>query len=254
MNLKTKKALASGALAISLGALALGVAGISPAIAEGESGAPADPIVLNGEAPGTPGTSSSTSTSTSTETLDWCGWYLSGVDGELSLEPDTVTKYAGEAIELSAEDAGLSVFVGGTSTHSEATDNCSWYGVDNKQEISVTVTASGYEFDGEVDGGSGDESMDFILDSGNPLNIDVTADTTCTSGGFGIDDQASIYSPDTLISKPVTSNSQSAVTTVDKCDWSVDYVTSIPGGLIPLYGGVIYDFVGPTLTTTLSIE
>jgi hypothetical protein len=253
MNVKTKKALASGALAISLGALALGVSGISPALAEVENGAPPNPVVLND---GTPGEESSTTITASTETLAWCGWYLSGVDGSINLAPETETKYDGTAINLSAEDSGLSVFVGGTSTHSPEADNCSWYGDLNKQEVSITVLASSFAFDAEVNGGagSGDTSMDFTLDSGNPLNIDVTPSENCTTNLFVIDDEASIYSPSTLDSKPVSSNAQAAVQTVDKCDWSVDYVTSIPGGLIPLFGGVTYDFVGPSLTTTLEIE
>lgn len=255
MNVKIKKKLAGGALALSLGALALGVSGISPALAEVGSGAPEAPVVLNQgiDEAIIEGTSSETTISASTDTLPWCGWYLSGVTTSLALQPDVETDYDGTAIELSAEDTGLSVFVGGSSTHSILENNCSWYGDTNKQEVWVSVAVSSVEFDAEVGEGTGDISMDFDLDNTNPLNINVVP-TSCATEVFTVDESASIFSPGSLQSYPVKSNIESAVDTTDKCDWSVDYVTSIPGGLVPLIGGATYTFVGPLLTTTLEVQ
>ena len=240
MNIKTKKALASGALAISLGALALGVAGVSPALATSQATDPSG--------------GGDTQLSASTETGPWCGWYLTDVSAELELVPVNVeeTTYVGTAIDLTVTDPlGLSAFVGGSESHSDDTSNCSWYGDTNKQAVEVSVTADSANFMATPFLGDPDTSMDFSLDSDNRLTITVAADTDFCNGFF-VTDLTYIYG-ESLTATPIESAVFTEVGTTDRCDWEVTYSTSIPAGLVPTYGGDTYVYTGPTLTTTLEI-
>lgn len=263
MNLRIKKAAAIGALTISMGTLALGVAGMNPALANEEQ--PAGAVVVDGNASG------ATSLSASTTTTRWCGWYLSGVDTELQLTAASNT-YDGSRIVLSAEDSGLEVFVNGLqafgdgsfSDYSSDEANCSWYGSSNIQEAHVRVTANNATFTGTADRGGSpdptDTSMNFVLsDTDEALSLDVTeADVSCTSFGFDLTAATDIHSG-SLTSTTVMSASDQAVGddpvvgTNDRCVWSVGYATAIPAGKVPTYGGVLYVYTGPTLTTTLEI-
>lgn len=260
MKIRIKRALATGALAISLGALALGVAGINPALAE-TSGAPPTPEIIDDI--------SSTTLGSSTQTLSWCGWYLSGVSESIQLvpvdDPDTVgliesdgpdaNKYDGTEILIGASDSDISLFVNGNSSYLDDADNCSWYGDPNKQEVWVSVEASGVSFDAVSDNAGPDSSMNFDLENSNPLNLNVVPDQFCVpTYGFSIDAEASIYDVDSLESFPVKSNSQASVGTTDMCSWTVNYVTSIPSGLVPVYGDALYTYTGPLLTTTMEVQ
>lgn len=242
MKTRTKKFLASGALAVSLGALALGVSGVGPALAT-TSGPDPDPAG-----------GFSTTLGASTETGEWCGWYLRGVDSDLTLMPVIPTQdtYTGVEIELEVEDTELSAFVNGTSVYSNSSDNCSWYGNANKQAVSVTVTAADNEFTATTTEGS-DTSMDFFLTDLNPLTLTVTEGAECATNGFFIDSLDEIAGAD-LTSEPVTSAVSSAVQTTDTCGWDVTYGVSIPEDLVPTYGGAAYVYTGPTLTTTLEVD
>jgi hypothetical protein len=244
MNIRIKKTLASGALAISLGALTLGVAGVSPSLAAPGTD---DDVSRNPQVLG----SSETTLDTSITSVTWCGWYLTGVSGALTLAPsDGVTElYDGTEIPLTVSNDGLSVYVGGDATYSDSPENCSWYGDSNKQAVEVTVTASTDAFTASSSVGS-DTAMDFYLDSENPLNIGITEDTECA--GFTTTSADQIQGAD-LVSNPVTSAVFTLVGTNDICDWSATYTTSIPAGMVPTYGGSLYSYTGPTLTTTLEI-
>ena len=243
MNIRIKKALASGALAISLGALAFGVAGVSPALATDTPAPPADPQVLGDGA---------TDLDTSITSVAWCGWYLSGVAADLTLVPvdGVTTTYNGLEIPLTAENSGLTAFVGGDNEHVDDVDNCSWYGDSNTQAVEVTITASSVLFSAESSLGS-DAEMNFSLEESNKLNITVDqVEESCV--GFTTTSEDPIWGEDTT-SNPVTSAVYTDVGTNDICDWSVTYTTSIPGDMVPTYGGSIYSYTGPTLTTTLEI-
>ena len=240
MHIKTKKALASGALAISLGALSFGVAGIGPSFAV----APTPP-----EDPQGGGT---TSTTTSVSSVDWCGWYISGVEESLVLANETgITTYSGDEIPLTAENSGFSAHVGGASTHDDDPENCSWYGDGNKQAVEVTLTANRDSFEATLPEGLIDTEMDFSLTGDNPLNITVAEDTACE--GFTAPDSSDVIQGTDLVSTPVTSNVYNLVGTNDVCDWTITYTTNIPAGMVPTYGGTLYSYVGPTITTTLEI-
>ena len=242
MNIKTKKALAGGALVISLGALALGVAGVSPALATSQAPDPSG----GGE----------TQLSASTETGAWCGWYLTDVSSELVLEPVNAleTTYVGTAIDLTATDPlGSSAFVGGTDFHDEDTTNCSWYGAPNQQAVEVSIEADSANFEAmaEFYNDETDTSMDFSLTSENRLTITVDEDVAYCNGFF-VTPETSIYGG-ALTSTPIESAVYTDVGTTDRCDWDVTYTTSIPAGLVPTYGGTTYSYTGPTLTTTREI-
>jgi hypothetical protein len=243
MNLKTKKALASGTLALSLGALALGIAAVNPALANEEQ-------QFDSTGSGT------TSFVAETMTQAWCGWYLQGIDSSLTMTA-TSERYDGSEIGLSADDTGLEVFVGSSSTYSDQADNCSWYGSSNQQAAWVTVNANHAGFTGTADRevpDPTDDSMNFMLDSVvNPLTLTITAGETCASDNFIVDQLDSISDGD-LFSNPVKSAIETDVLTTDRCGWDVVYGTKIPTGKVPKFGGVVYDFTGPTLTTTLEIQ
>lgn len=243
MNIKFKKALAAGSLTLALGGLALSFTGVGAAIAA--TTAPSGSDV---------GTATS-STTASTTTLPWCGWYLTGIDSALTLSGATV--YDGTEVSLTAADTSLEAFVNGSSTYSAADDNCSWYGNTNKQAAWVSVTADTAAFDASTtaDTAGTDNSMDFALDTDNKLNITAVEDPSanCTTNGFSITADASVFGT-TLSSNPVKSALSTDVTTHDKCTWSMNYATKIPGGKVPTYGDATYTFTGPTLTTTLDIQ
>ena len=253
MNIKTKKALAGGALVISLGALALGVSGVGPALATSEG-----PLPSGG---------GDTDLTASTLTGAWCGWYLTDVSSELVLEPVNAleTTYVGTAIDLTATDLlGSSAFVGGTDVHDDDTTNCSWYGAPNQQAVEVSIEADSANFEAmaEFYNDETDTSMDFSLNSDNPLTITVDEDLATDEvtglrlycNGFDVTEVTTIYGTLLdLISNPISSAVYTDVGTTDRCDWDVTYSTSIPAGLVPTYGGTTYSYTGPTLTTTLEI-
>jgi hypothetical protein len=175
---------------------------------------------------------------------------MSGVASALVLDNEEgITEYDGDAIPLSAQNTGLSAHVGGSSLYDELPDNCSWYGPDNKQAVAVTLSTTTNSFTATNLMGT-DAEMDFNLDSDNKLNISVEKDTACT--GFTTTDLDAIFGEDNE-SEPVSSALSASVGTNDVCDWSITYETSIPAGMVPTYGGTLYSYTGPTITTTLEI-
>lgn len=244
METKFKKALAGVTLTLAIGSLALGIAGVGPAIAATTQ-------------PGAEDVGSTTSsTSASTTTLPWCGWYLSGIDASLALDASKA-EYDGTEIDLTATDTAIEAFVNGSEVYSDTTDNCSWYGSANQQAAWVSVSANTAEFTATTtaDADGTDSSMDFNLDADNKLNITVAQnpDGSCEADGFSITPDASVFGG-TLSSNPIKSALAADVTTTDKCAWSMSYATKIPGGKVPTYGEATYEFTGPTLTTTLDIQ
>jgi hypothetical protein len=244
MNLLLKKSLAGVTLSLAMAGLLAGTMAVGPALANQQQEEPEN---------GFEGISASTSAST--YTLPWCGWYLTGVSDSLTLNGSS-TSYDGTEIELSGEDTELLAFVNGSESYSEATDNCSWYGAENRKAAQVTVTANGSAFDGAPEGGDeNDTSMDFALEAENKLNIAVNEDPdgACTADGFQVNPDASMYN-DVLSSTPIQSANSTDVTTTNRCAWSMEYSTKIPAGMSPKYGALNYFFTGPTLTTTLDIQ
>lgn len=244
MNSKFKKALAGATLSLAIGAMAIGIAGVGPALA-----------ATTQPGSGDVGLTEST-TSASTTTLPWCGWYLTGIDATLALDASNST-YDGTEIDLTASDDGIEAFVNGSGTYSSATDNCSWYGSANQQAAWVSVVANSAAFTATTpaDTDGTDSSMNFNLDSANKLNITVTEnpDGSCVADGFTLVPDASVFDG-TLSSNPIKSAASVDVTTTDRCAWSMNYATKIPGGKVPTYGEATYTFTGPTLTTTLDIQ
>jgi hypothetical protein len=250
MNLMLKKSLAGVTLSLAMAGLLAGTMAVGPALANQQQDEP------EGGFPGTDAT-----TSASTYTLPWCGWYLTGVSDSLTLNSSS-SSYDGTEIALSGEDTELFAFVNGSESYSDATENCSWYGAENRKAAQVTVTANGSAFDGSADGAleNGgrdleDTSMDFTLDADNKLNIAVNEDPdgACTADGFQVNPDASMYEG-VLSSTPIQSAIATEVTTTNRCAWSMEYSTKIPAGMSPKYGALTYDFTGPTLTTTLDIQ
>jgi hypothetical protein len=243
MNLLLKKSLAGVTLSLAMAGLLAGTMAVGPALANNQQDEPDEGFA-----------GISATTSASTVTLPWCGWYLTGVSDSLNLV-GAQEKYDGTELELSGQDDELVAFVNGSETYSDSADNCTWYGAQNTKAARVTVSADGASFDARPDGGDeSDNSMDFVLDEANKLDIAViqNPDGACTADGFQVDADASVYESN-LSSTPIQSAAADSVTTTNRCGWSMQYNTTIPGGLSPWYGDLTYFFTGPTLTTTLDI-
>lgn len=259
MNLRLKKALAIAAMPLAGAGLIAGLMTAGPAYAGDMPGTVADPSSTPA-----PLASQAASVAASTKTVPWCGWTVSGLPTGLTLE-DTAAKaankassYKGAAIALSGATTGVSAFVSGSNASSDVEDNCSWYGNENKQGLSMTVTASRANFEAFAAGvTAADSGMGFNLvstdnvDTTNPLTITPTYGSC--SDAFVTSDNLSVYSSK-LISNPVTASNKTKVTTTSSCTWGLAYATKIPAGMKPLYGDKVYTFTGPTLTTTVNIN
>ena len=205
---------------------------------------------------------SSLDVTTEVPVAPWCGWYVSTDEAtELALEPDVgaPTSYTGAAIALTKTAAENTAYVGpssGLTAKGNSTD-CSWFTTGNKYGARYDVVASGNNFAASALLGSGatpDAEMDFqAIATTNPLKITNTGIESCSAEGFEPDPSAELYgSGGTLTTTPWTVLTADVVNN-NFCQWSAKYEIKIPSGMTPTYGGVTYQWTGPTLTHTLVI-
>ena len=195
-------------------------------------------------------------TSGSAETIEMCGWRISGVASTISLSnDDPALEYVGSEYELAGADEDILIYLSGDAVENT---RCSFYG--DYKGAQVKVSWSGSSFTSLPD-----NSLSWNL---SDKNLRITyADTACVaawqteesvtiSGGFteGNEvvpakilatavDSAAEYSPD-AVSSP----------TFPACGFSAAYATAIPGGKVPSDPGTSYTFTGPSLTSTLVLE
>lgn len=193
-------------------------------------------------------------TSSTVATNLWCTWYVNGVDGDINLTPaDEGSEYEGARYPLEGavndQEALAAGWVAGENPTiaTQSSYDCSWY--NSEQGLSVSVQSSGDSFVATAESGR-DAGMDFSLED-EPIEVTYTenpgdacsADWTLAEGMTieGSTDPVETarigYAPD--------------MSTTESCSWDTTYAVSIPGGKMPAYPGEDYQFVGPTLTTTV---
>jgi hypothetical protein len=195
-------------------------------------------------------------TEASADTIEMCGWRISGVASEITLaNTDPTLEYVGSEYALSGLDDDILIYLSGDVTEST---RCSFYGDYKGAQVKVSWTGSTFT-------SSPDTSLNWNT-SDKALTIAYT-DTGCsadwvTESSVSIDaafeagdevipakilassvDTALEYSPDSVSSA-----------TFPSCGFSADYSTAIPAGKVPTAPGTTYSFAGPTLTSTLVLE
>jgi len=187
--------------------------------------------------------------------LSECTWFVSGLAPQVSLAPraDGVS-YSGEPLVMRSERFTLSAQV--RASGGGIGEPCTWRSSSPSprggQGLMIAVSASGLEFGARAqvgDSATPDPAMSFPLTGGTrSLVIAVDQSASC-SPGFG--------SPGSLdISEQATGGSLLSIPAVhvrptSSCTVTLTYRTEIPGGLLPRYPGVRYEFLGPTLTYTV---
>jgi hypothetical protein len=195
-------------------------------------------------------------TAASADTIENCGWRISGVATSITLaNTDPTLEYVGSEYALSGEDDDILIYLSGGVTEST---RCSFYGDYKGAQVKVSWAGSSFT-------SSPDTSLNWNT-SDKALTIAYT-DTGCsadwiTESSVSIDaafeagdevipakilatsvDTAGEYSPDS-VSSP----------TFPSCGFSADYSTAIPSGKVPTAAGTTYSFAGPTLTSTLVLQ
>ena len=193
-------------------------------------------------------------------TIEDCEWYLNGVATDLSLTNDSGMEYVGDDYELSALDSGVNVYFSGTDVPDE---RCSFY--DDVRGAGVDVSWTGDTF-ANVD--ATDMSLDWnlgdALEEGPAISsLDVTyvagiCDAAFTSGGaVSISDPAaSPLTPASISDMDTGSFDPSSLdaSTFAKCTLDASYAVKLPGGRTPTNPGSSYTFIGPGLTTTITVN
>ncbi len=194
-------------------------------------------------------------TTASAETIEMCGWRISGVESSITLaNTDPNLEYVGSEYELVGADEDILIYLSGDTV---ADTRCSFYGEYKGAQVKVSWTGSSFV-------SSPDTSMGWLLSAEN-LSITYT-DTACVpawvtdpsltiAGAFVAGDEvvpamipatavgAAAYSPDSVNSP-----------TFPSCGFSAAYATAIPAGKVPTDPGTPYTFAGPALTSTLVLE
>jgi hypothetical protein len=194
-------------------------------------------------------------TAASADTLEMCGWRISGVASSITLaNTDTSLEYVGSEYALAGEDEEILIYLSATSV---ADTRCSFYSDYKGAQVKVS-------WDGSSFTSSPDTSLNWNT-ADKALTIAYT-DTGCTAdwitessvridAAFETGDEvipamipatavgASAYSPDSVGSP-----------TFPSCGFSAAYATAIPAGKIPTRPGTTYSFTGPILTSTLVLE
>lgn len=204
------------------------------------------------------------STGATAATIEDCEWYLDGVADILSLTHATDMEYVGDDYELTAENNGVIIYFSGTEDEDV---RCSFY--DDVRGIDVEVSWVGTSF-ANVDGS--DTSLDWILgesleDEAGVSSLDIeyvkgtcddvfAAGTTVSITNIAMSpvSPASISDEDTASFFPSTLVTEGDGPTFAKCTLDANYTVVLPGGNTPLNPGSEYIFVGPTLTTTITVS
>jgi hypothetical protein len=231
-------------VSVGLAALALATFGLSGV----NSGIAATSVGGTGEVDAT--------TSADADTLAACSWYVTGLATELALANGDDMEYVGNDYTLSATDEGIQIFFSASDTPNQ---RCSFY--DDERGVEVQVSWTGEAF---VKGGE-DTSLDFAvgdaLEEGGTVTVDITYDGDCTADwtagdtkSIGVD--LSPLIPATIGNTDVAAYDPTSKTaaTFASCTLDASYSTKLPGNKTPLNPGASYNFTGPTLTTTVTMN
>ena len=194
-------------------------------------------------------------TAASADTIEMCGWRISGVDPSITLaNTDPTLEYVGSEYALAGEDDNILIYLSGGETEST---RCSFYGDYKGAQVKVSWTGTSFT-------SSPDTSLNWLT-SDKALTIAYT-DTGCsvdwvTESSVSIDaafDTGDEVIPAKILATSVDSGEYSPASvlspTFPSCGFSADYSTAIPSGKTPQDPGATYSFAGPTLTSTLVLE
>ena len=194
-------------------------------------------------------------TEASADTIEMCGWRISGVASEITLaNTDPTLEYVGSEYALSGVDDDILIYLSGDVTEST---RCSFYGDYKGAQVKVSWTGSTFTSspDTSLNWNTSDKALTIAYtDTGCSVHW-VTESSVTINAAFEAGDEvipAKIlatsvdtgeYSPDS-VSSP----------TFPSCGFSADYSTAIPSGKVPSLPGTTYSFAGPTLTSTLVLQ
>ncbi len=177
------------------------------------------------------------STASTVGTKPQCAWSLDGVSSSVPLVSADSAKYSGEALPISGVNSGIDASVSGL--------DCSWY--EYKKGASITIsTGASPKF--SINDAT-DTTMDFDLTAENPITLDIehscgpdfTADPSAIIGGL------------TVTANPF-SITKGATNTTSTCTYAMTIGATVPANKSPKNAGTNYALVGPSLTTTLTLE
>jgi hypothetical protein len=195
-------------------------------------------------------------TSASADTLEMCGWRISGVESSITLaNTDPTLEYVGSEYALAGVDEDILIYLSGGVNEST---RCSFYGDYKGAQVKVSWT-------GESFTSAPDNSLNWNT-SDKALTIAYT-DTGCSADWItesSVTINAEFETGDDVIPAKILATSvdtaleysPSAVSgaTFPSCGFSADYSTAIPSGKTPTAPGTTYSFTGPTLTSTLVLQ
>jgi hypothetical protein len=195
-------------------------------------------------------------TEASADTIEMCGWRISGVDPSITLaNTDPTLEYVGSEYALAGEDDNILIYLSGGETEST---RCSFSGDYKGAQVKVSWTGSTFTSspDTSLNWNTSDKALtiaytdtgcsaDWVTESSVSINAAFeTGDEVIPAKILAASvDTALEYSPDS-VSSP----------TFPSCGFSADYSTAIPSGKVPTAPGTTYSFTGPTLTSTLVLE
>jgi hypothetical protein len=188
-------------------------------------------------------------TSSSVVVPPWCAWYLSGAAATIDLAPSAGEQYVGSSLVVTAESPDMYSYIGSDvdQTSAMTEDNCSWFGA-TPWNAEFTVSIDGVAFQATTAGGNRDTDMDFDVSDASPISI-TPAFTGCDAS---FTEGPASQLPDGLAtSANVWTNTSGS--TNDFCEFKFSYSVTIPGGLIPAYGGTTYTWTGPNITHTVTV-
>jgi hypothetical protein len=194
-------------------------------------------------------------TEASADTIEMCGWRISGVASEITLaNTDPTLEYVGSEYALSGVDDDILIYLSGAVTEST---RCSFYGDYKGAQVKVSWTGSTFTSspDTSLNWNTSDKALtiaytdtgcsaDWVTESSVTINAAFEAgDEVIPAKILATSVDTGEYSPDS-VSSP----------TFPSCGFSADYSTAIPSGKTPTAAGSTYSFTGPTLTSTLVLE
>jgi hypothetical protein len=199
-------------------------------------------------------------TGATAQTIEDCDWYLDGVATVLALTAEDELEYVGNDYTMSVDDAGINFYFSGTET---VDTRCSFY--DDVKGAAVEVSWTGDSFTATTDA-SLDWALGTALETGpgvSSLDVAYTPTALACDAAFGEGDSVSIDDPaDSPLTPASISNEATALffpssltdATFASCTLDATYSVVMPGGRTPLSPGASYSFVGPGLTTTITVN
>ena len=194
-------------------------------------------------------------TAASADTIEMCGWRISGVDSSITLaNTDPTLEYVGSEYALAGADEDILIYLSGGGTEST---RCSFYGDYKGAQVKVSWTGTSFTSapDTSLNWSTSDKALtiaytdtgctaDWVTESSVTINAAFdTGDEVIPAKILATSVDSGEYSPDS-VSSP----------TFPSCGFSADYSTAIPSGKVPTAPGTTYSFAGPTLTSTLVLE